>query len=207
MHQLDEAHAEEAPVAAIRAAFLSARRRAAGSGLDFRLSYDDVLRLYEQQDRRCAISRLQFTMKRFAAAFVKHPFAPSLDRIDCAQGYTVANVRLVCVAVNFGLGQWGEEVFRTIAEATVNNQPRPTAMRERELNERIAAAEAVLPLLTDDERRRQRHHIAGLKAARTKGPEIRRLAGLKAVRTKGPNGLKTAAERAKRTRRSRLHGS
>jgi hypothetical protein len=49
------------------------------------------------------------------------------------------NVQLVCIAVNFGLGQWGEEVFRTIAEATVRNQPPPKAMRETELDERISA--------------------------------------------------------------------
>ena len=75
----------------------------------------------------------------------------------------------MCIAVNFGLGQWGEEVFRSIAEATVRNQPPPKAMRETEVDERISAAEAVLPLLSDLEREHQKHRIAGLKRARTLG--------------------------------------
>jgi hypothetical protein len=30
------------------------------------------------------------------------------------------NVRLVCVAVNFGMGQWGQEVFLTLASAATD---------------------------------------------------------------------------------------
>jgi hypothetical protein len=31
-------------------------------------------------------------------------------------------VRLVCVAVNFGMGQWDEEVFLTLAQAAVERE-------------------------------------------------------------------------------------
>jgi hypothetical protein len=78
--------------------------------------------MFRAQGGRCAVSGLPFSMKRYANAFVKHPFAPSLDRIKCRSGYKRGNVRLVCTAVNFGLGQWGDEVFRAIAEATVRHQ-------------------------------------------------------------------------------------
>ena len=37
-------------------------------------------------------------------------------------GYPKDNVRLVCVAVNFGMGQWGEEVFLTLAQAAVERE-------------------------------------------------------------------------------------
>ena len=134
-------------LAALRAAFLSARRRAATGGLEFALSYSDLLEIFEDKGGRCAISGLAFTSDRIPAAFVKHPFAPSLDRIDCGRGYVAGNVRVVCIAVNFGLGQWGEEVFRTIAEATVRYQPKPSALYPKQLDERIRAAEALMPLL------------------------------------------------------------
>ena len=52
---------------------------------------------------------------------VKHPFAPSLDRISSQGGYTADNVRLVCIAVNFGMGQWGEELYLTFARAAVEH--------------------------------------------------------------------------------------
>ena len=90
----------------------------------FALTFDDIERMFSDQKGCCAISGLSFAPTRLPNAFVKHPFAPSLDRIDCTGGYTPGNVRLVCIAVNFGLGQWGEEVFRSIAEATVRNQLR-----------------------------------------------------------------------------------
>ena len=94
---------ETMPLSALRAAFTSARSRAASSGMRFQLTYQDVLDLFEEQGHRCAISGLNFGMTRIADAFVKHPFAPSIDRINCSKGYTLDNVRLVCVAVNFGL--------------------------------------------------------------------------------------------------------
>jgi hypothetical protein len=31
-------------------------------------------------------------------------------------------MRLVCVAVNFGMAQWGEEVFLTLAQAVVERE-------------------------------------------------------------------------------------
>jgi hypothetical protein len=43
------------------------------------------------------------------------PYAPSLDRIDSARGYEIDNIRWVCVAVNFMMNQWGDEVFRSFA--------------------------------------------------------------------------------------------
>jgi hypothetical protein len=111
-------------------------------------------------------------------------------------------VRLVCTAVNFGLGQWGDEVFRTIAEATVHYQAMTIKGEDtNQLAERIGAAEAVLPLLNDVEAKHQRRRIAALKAARTLGPESRRIAALKRARKLGPEGRSAAAKKAWRARR------
>ena len=48
-----------------------------------------------------------------------HPYAPSLDRIEPALGYTKPNVRLVCFAVNRARSDWGDEVILRIAQALV----------------------------------------------------------------------------------------
>lgn len=45
------------------------------------------------------------------------PFHTSVDRIDCAKGYHFDNCRVVCLAVNPAMRDWGEQVMVTIAEA------------------------------------------------------------------------------------------
>jgi hypothetical protein len=154
--------------------------------------------LYDRQWGLCAVSRLKFNLKRFPDALVKHPYAPSIDRVLSSGGYTKDNVRLVCVAVNFGIGEWGQEVYLTLAQgavnharrremdekatpvqAVVNDERRGGMDAEKEcatLEERLDAAEKLLPLLPENEQEKQRHRIAGFKAALTK-----RLLALKAA--------------------------
>jgi hypothetical protein len=163
----------------------SAKRRSARAEVPFDLEPEDLSRMWEAQEGRCAVSGLRFNMARFSEALVKHPYGPSLDKIDAFRGYVRGNVRLVCTAVNFGLGQWGDEVFRAIAEATVHRQTALLKNSDTLLAERIRAAEAVLDLLNEPEAQKQRRRIAALKRARTLGPE----------------GLSRAARAAWRTRR------
>jgi hypothetical protein len=97
-------------------------------------------------------------------------------------------VSLVCGAVNFGMGQWGEEVFLTLAQAAVEREKqritKPDDAWTARYTERIAAAEALLTSLPENERPKQRRHIASLRRALTLGPY----------------GLKAAADKAKRSR-------
>jgi hypothetical protein len=82
----------------------------------------------------------------------------------------------------------GEEVFLTLAQATVEREKQRIMESDdawtARYAERIAATEALLTRLPDNERPRQRRHIAGLRRALTLGP----------------HGLKAAADRAKRSR-------
>jgi hypothetical protein len=50
----------------------------------------------------------------------RHPYQPSLDRRDSAQGYTAENVRIVALSVNLCMSHWGEQVFLQIAAATLS---------------------------------------------------------------------------------------
>ena len=67
-----------------------------------------------------------------------HPIAPSIDRRLSAGGYAPDNVRLVCVAVNFGLGQWGDEVFLSLARAAADfEKQKATALTVSTLRDSI----------------------------------------------------------------------
>jgi len=137
----------------------------------------------------CAVSGTSFNDERFDHGLVKHPFAPSLDRIDSRAGYTSENVRLVCTCANFGMGQWGEEVLRRVAVGMLTKEASPPAPTEdedwlRQQLAKLAAAERLAQGLSGKELKAQRRRIAALKAFITKGPE----------------GLRKAAARARSTR-------
>jgi hypothetical protein len=138
-------------------------------------------------------------MQRFPDAFVKYPFAPSIDRILSSGDYTPENTRLVCAAVNFGMGQWGEELFLTLARYAVEYDKAKSTDDGKywyaRQDERIAAAETILLILPMEERRAQAHHIAGLKASRTKGPDGLREGAIKARKRPRPDAM-TANEEA-----------
>ena len=53
------------------------------------------------------------------------PFAPSIDRVNCARGYLFDNVRLTCQIANLAMNVWGAEVlasFISKAKGTSNFQ-------------------------------------------------------------------------------------
>jgi hypothetical protein len=168
----------------LRERVTDARGRARIAGMPFTLSPEFASKLFDEQKGCCAVTGLKFNLQSFPT-LVAHPFAPSIDRRLSSGGYTEDNVRLVCVAVNFGMGQWGEEVFLTLARAAVKHD-RPES-RMADLNtdaqwragyeERIAAAKDLLETLPEPERPTQRHRIAGLKSALTKGLKRLREAG------------------------------
>lgn len=93
-----------------------ARKRARRRGIEISLSVGWVLRTLESQHYCCAVSGIEFSASRPQGAH-KRPFMPSLDRRDCAKGYTPDNVRIVCVVVNTLLQDWGDGVFHEIIKA------------------------------------------------------------------------------------------
>lgn len=48
--------------------------------------------------------------------------SPSIDRIIPARGYVYSNIRIVCLALNFGMGDWGEEAFRNVVMAWLGSR-------------------------------------------------------------------------------------
>ena len=182
------------------------RHRAGRAQFAHDLVPDHAEQLFRRQGGRCAISGLPFSLARFEGVLVKHPFAPSLDRISSRGGYTTDNVRLVCIAVNFGMGQWGEELYLTFARAAVAHSDKlalqgsqaaeilsasaGTQMADEveawsdSQRERIAAAEAVAAVLSGEALARQRRRLASLKRNLTLGPAGLKAAAAKAVATR-----------------------
>lgn len=91
-----------------------ARFRAAKKSMPFEISLDWMLAECERQGNRCALTGIPFRMSRTEAR--NRPFAPSIDRISSFKGYTTENSRVICLAVNLALNQWGDSTFAEIAE-------------------------------------------------------------------------------------------
>lgn len=101
---------------AMREALKGARSRSQARDLAFDLSVNWLLDTVERQDFRCALTGIEFYSKHTSAGKT-NPFAPSLDRIDPKRGYTTDNVRIVILAVNLMLLDWGPEIFEQVANS------------------------------------------------------------------------------------------
>lgn len=87
----------------------------------FSIVRDDVHRMLNEAGWSCAVTGMPFALEVVSG---RKPYAPSIDRIDCAKGYTPDNCRVVCLAVNYAMNVWGEAVFRRML----------TGLRERSLS-------------------------------------------------------------------------
>lgn len=103
-----------------------ARKRAKLKELTFDLKAEDLIRILRSQQYRCALSGLPFRTEAVTVddGIFRAPFRPSIDRIDSGKGYLPDNVRVVLVAVNVALSDWGEDVLITIAHAISDRRRR-----------------------------------------------------------------------------------
>lgn len=93
-----------------------AATRARMRGLNFELTPQWCVDTLKAQDCRCALTGLRFSLSGKGMRG-RDPLGPSLDRIDCSEGYTTANTRIVVLAINIMLADWGEDVFQKIIAA------------------------------------------------------------------------------------------
>jgi hypothetical protein len=102
-----------------------ARVRAVNAGIpcDLHLHIDDVQRRIDAG--ACELTGLPFSMSG-----ERTWDTPSLDRIEPGLGYTYANLRVVCLAVNMAMGNWGLAVLHRIAVALVEAES-PSSKRKR----------------------------------------------------------------------------
>lgn len=75
---------------------------------DVNLTYEEVKDLWDKQKGLCALSKIPMT---FLKGSGKVPTNISLDRIDSSLPYTIDNVQLVCVQVNYMKNDLNKEQF------------------------------------------------------------------------------------------------
>lgn len=101
--------------------YSSTKKNAAKRHITFELSMAEYLALIERANGRCMLSGIPFDTRHVGKG-KRRPWAPSLDRIDSCKGYSAQNCRLVCVAANLAMNEWGEGVLRTLAKALTNRR-------------------------------------------------------------------------------------
>ena len=103
-------------------------RRAKQYDLQCDITLDSMLDLYKQQDGRCLLTNIPLQYDKDASVVgTFKPYSISIDRIDSGKGYRQDNVRLVCLAVNFALNEFGDQVFDSIMLCLLNNAHIPYA--------------------------------------------------------------------------------
>ena len=90
------------------------KRGAQQRRISFTLTREQFADLVEHSGHRCAVTGIPFELSPRPG--VKSPWAPSLDRIDSNLGYSFDNCRLVCMAVNYALNEWGTDGRLRIAD-------------------------------------------------------------------------------------------
>jgi hypothetical protein len=92
-----------------------ARLRAKKMGVEFDIEPKWAVDLAERQKFTCVLTGIHFYSEIEHSGRV-HPFAPSLDRIDCSRGYTKDNVRIVIFSMNIMLLDWGTQIFEYVVK-------------------------------------------------------------------------------------------
>jgi hypothetical protein len=96
-------------------AYYNAASRARRSGVPL-MSKAEYGELVARAAGRCEVSGIQFSADK-PPGHTKRMWAPSIDRINCKGTYSADNCRLVCIAVNIALNEFGLEVLSKIALA------------------------------------------------------------------------------------------
>jgi hypothetical protein len=87
--------------------------RATRSKHSYSLTTEQLKQIIERANGRCEVTGIPFTYDKPMGA-LRAPYVPSLDRVDTYGPYSYSNCRLVCLAVNVALNQWGDTVFDLI---------------------------------------------------------------------------------------------
>lgn len=90
----------------------SAKHRAKSKGLPFDIDRDFLLKLWEDQEGRCALTKELFDLRiEDEKLTTAKRNSPSIDRIEPSKGYVKGNVRLVTFQVNMAKGFYTDEDF------------------------------------------------------------------------------------------------
>ena len=98
-----------------------AKGRASDLNVPFDLDIEHLLWLWNLNNGHCEVSKIKLELDRSALGKV-HPYAPSIDRIVPALGYTKCNVRIICYQANVAISEFGLEQFEKFITLYRNNK-------------------------------------------------------------------------------------
>lgn len=98
----------------------SAKYRAKQIKVNFNLTTEYLISLWEEQNGCCAVSGRKFDLSKPDKGLCVKPNSPSLDRINSKKGYVEGNIRFVCYQVNTALNQYGEEALIALCQDIIN---------------------------------------------------------------------------------------
>lgn len=94
-----------------------AKNRAKEKQLDFDITTEHLIELWNNQDGKCALSDTKFVLESGSGRVNKDTV--SVDRIIPELGYTIGNVRLVTYHVNVCLSEFGEFALYELARKLI----------------------------------------------------------------------------------------
>ena len=94
------------------------KTRALKDKIPFDLTKEQLIKLFDSQNGKCAISGLNMTTLRKSG---KNPYNASIDRIKPGRAYTLSNIRLVCNHVNMMRSNLSDEELLVFCQAITNN--------------------------------------------------------------------------------------
>lgn len=101
-----------------RHVFIHTRGNAAKKSIPFELTLDWVEERFAAGV--CEVTGLALVMTEAYSHGHKHPFRPTIDRIDNSKGYAPGNCRVVCWIFNLAKADWTDEEVFTMARALIN---------------------------------------------------------------------------------------
>lgn len=94
----------------------SIKRHARDRNLEFLISKEEAMRIFEIQDRRCALSGQLLTLPNGADLSDR---TASLDRVDSSRGYTVDNIQWVHKLINMAKRDMSDQDFIDLCKSIV----------------------------------------------------------------------------------------
>lgn len=118
-HKIGYSEACGIPLSILQSIYTSSRSSAIKRGLDFSLHQKDIIEIANKADGKCVLTGIRWDFLTTSKS--RRPWMPSLDRIDSNNGYVTNNIRMVCLAVNTALSDFGDAALRRIASGFIQN--------------------------------------------------------------------------------------
>lgn len=92
------------------------KNHAKSKNREMTLTEEDIMEIYEKQNRKCALSGWDITFTEY-----KEKASASIDRKDCSKGYTKDNIQITHVDVNLSKRIYSDEYYIKICKAVAKH--------------------------------------------------------------------------------------